>query len=209
MTKRHGPESKASLADRLIQEALKSVEREEKGELEEISIQTDVLDLSEEASNDVDVEETKSAIKIDLKQYVEREAYLRLLAEFENFRRRALKDREASELAGKERVFLGFLDVLDNFERGISQAADDGSALATGMRMVLSQADHWLSSEGLIRIETRGKKFDPQCHEAISQIEDDVVEAGMIVEEMRRGYRWRDKLLRPAAVVVSKGSRES
>jgi molecular chaperone GrpE len=204
MVKKTGSESKANLADRLIQEALKAVEKEEaqdpasKGELEDITV----------TSVDDDEHEPQPEIKIDLKQYVEREAYLRLLAEFENFRKRALKDREISELAGKERILLGFLDVLDNFERGISQAADDSSALATGMRMVLSQADHWLTSEGLIRIETSGKKFDPQCHEAISQIEDDFVEAGMIVEEMRRGYRWRDKLLRPAAVVVSRGPKE-
>lgn len=193
-----GPDSKSSLADRLIQEALKAVEKEEIVESD-----SDSKELSEISVVD---DEPSGPIQIDLKKYVDREAYLRLLAEFENFRKRAQKDKEAAELSGKERILRGFLEILDNFERGISQAADDSSALATGMRMILSQAEHWLSSEGLVRIETHGLKFDPQAHEAISHIADDQVEAGYIVEEIRRGYRWRDRLLRPAAVVVSKGA---
>ena len=197
MVERQGPKSKKSLADRLIEEALEVVEKEDPVEFEP---KTELGEIS------VSADEPSGPIKIDLKQYVDREAYLRLLAEFENFRKRAQKDREASELSGKERILRGFLEILDNFERGISQAADDGSALATGMRMILSQAENWLIGEGLIRIETRGLKFDPQTHEAISQVEDDQIEAGFVVEEIRRGYRWRERLLRPAAVVVSKGS---
>jgi molecular chaperone GrpE len=86
----------------------------------------------------------------------------------------------------------------------MAQVAQEQSPLADGIRMVMSQVESWLKSEGLNRVETQGLAFDPTIHEAIKQVETSDVPAGHIVQEVRRGYRWADRLLRPAAVVVNK-----
>ncbi|MDB5038073.1 MAG: molecular chaperone GrpE [Bacteriovoracaceae bacterium] len=80
----------------------------------------------------------------------------------------------------------------------------DESPLADGIRIILSQVEIWLKSEGLERIESLGKVFDPTVHEAISQAESDQP-AGIIIEEIKRGYKWSSRLLRAATVVVSAG----
>ncbi|MBN8555058.1 MAG: nucleotide exchange factor GrpE [Deltaproteobacteria bacterium] len=186
--------STKSRADMLIEEAVKAVEAEESGD---------------DSSEEVVSKETGSVnpvAKIDLQQYIEKEAYLRLAADFENFRRRAVKERQDSERNGREKILRGFLEIFDNLERGLSQSKNEDSALAEGIRMIISQAEIWMRSEGLERVETKGKLFDPTIHEAVSQIEDNTKPSGSILEEVKRGYKWSDRLLRPAAVIVSKNS---
>lgn len=178
------------MAEDLIEEALHNLEREQEVEAVE---------------DDDRPSDTKERIaKIDPKQFVEKEAYMRLAADFDNFRKRALKERSEWERLGKEKAFRGALEIVDNLARGLSQAGEDTSPLATGMQMVLSQAESWLQQEGLTRIPALGEKFDPLVHEAVAQIEDASKEDGTIVEEVKRGYRWPDRLLRPASVVVVK-----
>ena len=181
--------SKPSKADLLIEEAVRSIEEQEAKGTE---------DSSEE-------KDTKGSIaQIDLQQYVDKEAYLRLAADFENFRRRAIKERTEAERIGKEKALRSFLEIFDNLERGLHQAKDDQGPLADGMRMILSQAETWLKQEGLERIPSVGQIFNPQVHEAVSQIENPQIPTGQIVEELKRGYQWSDRLLRPAAVIVCK-----
>lgn len=245
---------KASLADQIIHEALKAVEKKERREktsksssaaqqsenlddepttidfldhvllepteaqgLPEISVDGDEFEEDLKAEEIVEkpneqhriskpVDKNRnSSIQIDLKKYIDRESHLRLMAEFENYRKRSIKDKEVAELAGREKTLRGFLDILDNFERGLSQSTEDHSPLAMGMRMIFSQAEGWLKSEGLERILSVGEVFDPRYHEAVSQLESNDVPTGVIIAEVRRGYRWADRLLRPAGVVVSKG----
>jgi len=166
----------------------------------------------EEASDDlVEITGDKSpskeqVAKIDLQQFVDKEAYMRLAADFDNFRRRALKERKEWERQGQEKVLREVLDVLDNFQRGLVQAEGDDSALATGMRMVYSQIEGLLKQAGLERIPTVGSAFDPSIHEAVARLDNDSVPDGQIVEELKCGFRWSDRLLRPASVVVAKSS---
>jgi len=157
-----------------------------------------------ERNSDYDVTDGKRVAKIDLKQYVEKEAFMRLAADFDNFRKRVLKERVEWERQGKEKVLRGFLEIIDNLRRGLSQPDATIGPLAEGMRMVLSQAEFWLQQEGLERVPTVGIPFDPSIHEAVARVEDLSKVDGTIVEEVRAGYRWADRLLRPASVVVVK-----
>lgn len=189
---------KKSKADMLIEEAVRSVEARE----------VDPIDAAIEAAGELQEKSpsknTGEIAKIDLQQFVEKEAYLRLAADFENFRRRASKERQDAERSGKEKVLRDFLDILDNLDRAMAQVSDQTNPLVDGIRMVLSQIEQWFKGEGLTRIESLGKPFDPNVHEAVSQVETDGLPSGHVAQEVRRGYRWSDRLLRPAAVIVNR-----
>lgn len=187
------PKDRSSeLADHLIQEALENLdEREEVGAIQSASNQKT---------------DNKEVAKIDLQQFVPKEAYMRLAADFDNFRKRALKERSEWERLGKEKALRGALDLIDHLAIGLAQAKDDSSPLATGMQMVLSQAETWLQTEGLEKVPAVGEVFDPNLHEAVAQVVDSSKKEGQIIEEVKRGYRWKDRLLRPASVVVVKAS---
>jgi molecular chaperone GrpE len=159
-----------------------------------------------ERNPEYDTTDSKRVAKIDLKQYVEREAFMKLAADFDNFRKRVLKERGEWERQGKEKALRGFLDIIDNLRRGLKQPDSLMGPLAEGMRMVLSQAESWLQQEGLERVKTEGEFFNPAVHEAVARVEDFSKPDGLIVEELRCGYKWGDRLLRPASVVVVKSS---
>ena len=198
MAERKKGEQKPSRADLLIEEAIKAVEaREDKPADPKKEISDELVER--EPSRD-----SGAIAKIDLQKFIDKEAYMRLAADFENFRRRALKDRQDAEKVGREKVLRGFLEILDNLDRGIKQADMETGALADGIRMVMAQIDSWMKTEGLDRIQAFGQPFDPELHEAVAQAESEVVPNGHVMEEVRRGYRWSDRLLRPAAVVVCK-----
>lgn len=192
-----------------MEEALRSVEkREAQSRDDRTGSASDAIEPNDKDEViDLDPSRSGEAVgKIDLKQYVDKEAYLRMAADFENFRKRAVKERSDAERSGREKILRGFLEILDNLERGLSQVRNDQSSLADGIRIILSQVDSWLKSEGLERIQSVGKNFDPTIHDAVSQIDSDEP-AGTVVEEIKRGYSWSNRLLRPATVVVSKGPR--
>lgn len=190
-------------AEALMAEALESIERREAASKSQ-KIEDDELAVLGPGEN----RESEPIAKIDLKQYVDKETYLRLAADFENFRNRALKERVEADRAGRERILRGFLEILDNLERGLAQAKTEPNAIVDGIRIILSQIDAWLKAEGLTRVETCGKPFDPQVHDAISQMDSDLPR-GTVVEEIKRGYTWGNRLLRPATVVVSRGRTSS
>ncbi len=205
-------------ADRIMQEALEAVEKRQSHDTSGANSSSDDDqsngDRSMDGSDDVEVmdgednAEDLSPSHGSSSHMIQRETYLRLFADFENYRKRAQKDREAAELSGKEKILRGFLEILDSFDRGFSNLDEKGGVLEQGVRMILSQADHWLKTEGLERIQTTGAIFDPTVHEAVSTISHDTIEAGRVVSEVRRGYRWHRRLLRAASVVVSKGPQE-
>ncbi len=155
--------------------------------------------------SDTEIRRRETLAKVNIQQYVEKEVYMRLAADFDNFRKRALKERSDWEKNSKEAVFRGFLEVFDNLIRGLDQAALDESPLAEGMKMVLSQAEAWLKSEGLERVVSVGEAFNPLKHEAVGQRESAEIKDGFVIEEVRRGYSWGDRLIRPASVIVSRG----
>lgn len=198
MSKKRETDISKSRADRLIEEALRAVEAIEDEESKANEVDQELVERQPNNS------ELASIGRIDLQQYVEREVYMRLAADFENFRTRAQKEKNDSERIGKEKAIRGFLEILDNFDRALLQVDGQSGAFVDGVRMIMTQIEGWLKSEGFDRISSVGELFNPHIHEAVSQTNRIDLSNGVVVQELRRGYRSGDRLLRPASVVVNR-----
>lgn len=133
-----------------------------------------------------------------------REISLRTAAEMENLRKRTTREREEAVRYANARLLEELLPVIDNFEMGMQAAAEDRqSMIYIGMDMVRKQLNEFLASQGLEEVATDGL-FDPNLHDAVAQEACDKGEEGRILRVTRRGFKLRDRLLRPASVVVSK-----
>ncbi len=132
--------------------------------------------------------------------------YLRLYAEFENYKKRVNKDKEEVLRYGNESLLYELLPVIDNLEMALKHALNSVSAgLVQGVEITLKEFQKTLEKFGLSTIEATGKPFDPTIHHAMSVIEREDIEENIVVEELRKGYMFRDKVLRaPLVVVVSK-----
>lgn len=131
-----------------------------------------------------------------------KELSLRTAAEMDNLRKRTAREREDAIRYANQRLLEDLLPVIDNFEMGMLAAAQDTSSMIyIGMDMVRKQLNEFLSSQGVTEIPTEGQ-FDPNLHDAVSQEASEQPE-GSIIRTTRRGFRLRDRLLRPASVVVS------
>ena len=132
------------------------------------------------------------------------ERLLRSAAEFDNFKKRALKEKEDTQKFGSERLLKDFLPVMDNLERALDHAEQhDLKQVIEGVRLVQKLFESTLAKHGVIGFSAVGKAFDPGFHEALMQQESDQP-PNTVVSEMARGYKLHDRLVRPAAVVVSK-----
>jgi len=133
---------------------------------------------------------------------------LRTTADFENFKKRAARERQDAVKFANESLLQKLVPILDTFDMALTAAtnAKEGTAqsLQTGVSMILSQFRNTLTEAGLEEIDATGKPFDPNFHEAVSQQETDDVAEGTVVQQLRRGYKLKDRLLRPATVIVSK-----
>jgi len=134
--------------------------------------------------------------------------YLRAVADLENYKKRAARERQDAAKFGNESLMTRLITVLDNFEMA-QNAAQNGQAetlqsLHAGIGMVQTQLKSILAEAGLEEVDAAGKTFDPNLHEALSQEETAEVPEGRVVRQLRKGYRLRERLLRPASVVVAK-----
>lgn len=133
-----------------------------------------------------------------------KELSLRTAAEMDNLRKRTAREREEAIRYANQRLLEELLPVVDNFDMGMQAAAQDTSSMIyIGMDMVRRQLREFLAQQGVEEITTE-HAFDPNLHEAVSQEECDAGPEGRILRVSRRGYKLRDRLLRPASVVVSK-----
>jgi molecular chaperone GrpE len=136
------------------------------------------------------------------------ERLLRTTADFDNFKKRAAREKiEAGQYANAS-LLQKLLPVLDNFEMALTAAqtaqGDKLASLSTGVTMIQQQFKNALAETGLEEIEATGKLFDPNLHEAVSQVETAEVPEGHVAQQLRKGYKLKDRLLRPATVVVAK-----
>lgn len=132
---------------------------------------------------------------------------LRLTADFDNFKKRAAREREDARKAGTEAVITRLLGVVDNFEMAMLAAAQPNTSLETlkaGIVMIQGQMRSTLSELGLEEVNAVDQPFDPAIHEAVSQQECADRPEGHVLQQLRKGYKLRDRLLRPASVVVAK-----
>ncbi len=133
------------------------------------------------------------------------EKYLRLYAEFDNYKKRVNKDKEELLKYGQESLLYELLTVIDNLELALKHASDEVSTgLIQGVEITYKELMKTLEKFGLTAVEAEGENFDPSVHHAMSQVERDDVEENIVVEEYRKGYKLKDKVLRPSLVSVSK-----
>lgn len=147
-----------------------------------------------------DEEEDVEALRREIADL--RDRSMRTLADFDNYRKRAERERAENRRATAAEVVRDFLDVVDNLERA---AAAGGSAedLKTGVDMIVRQLADVLRRQGVERVPAVGERFDPSLHDAVSRQEDPEADEPRVVEEMQAGYRMHDRLLRPSRVVVA------
>ena len=142
----------------------------------------------------------------DLEQQVkEKETlYLRALADFDNYRKRMERENEKSGKQIRKALLLGFLEIVDNLERAIDYEGDDIDSLKAGVRAIYDQLIDILKINGVVSLESVGKKFDPNFHEAVGSIETEKFSSGTVSLELRKGYLMEDVLLRPSRVQVAR-----
>jgi molecular chaperone GrpE len=131
--------------------------------------------------------------------------YLRVQADFDNFRRRSRQEKEEFAKYASSKLIEELLPVVDNFERALITGKDttDAEAILKGVDMIFRMLAHVLEQEGLQTIEAVGQPFNPEFHQAIMTVESAEHEEGIVVEEIQKGYNLKDKVLRPSMVKVS------
>lgn len=139
----------------------------------------------------------------------EKDRYLRLYAEFDNYKKRVARDKEELIKYGNESLLYELLPVIDNLEMAMKHSSNDtasasGGGLAQGVEITLKEFLRVIDKFGLSPIEASGRMFDPSLHHAMTQVERDDMDENMVVEEFRKGYTFREKVLRPSLVSVSK-----
>ena len=136
------------------------------------------------------------------------ERLLRTTADFDNFKKRAAREKQEAIKFANEGLLQKLLPVLENLDMALAatQAArpEDGQSLQSGVNMISQQLKNVLAEAGLEELDALGKPFDPNLHEALMQKETPDVPEGQVVQQLRKGYKFRDRLLRPAGVVVAK-----
>ena len=133
---------------------------------------------------------------------------LRTSADFDNFKKRAAREKQDAIKFANEGLLQKLIPVLDNFDMALSAAqaapADASESLQTGISMIYQQLKNAASEAGLEEVDAAGKIFDPNLHEAVSQKESADTPEGSVLQQLRKGYKLRERLLRPASVVVAK-----
>ncbi len=134
--------------------------------------------------------------------------YVRLNADFDNFKKRAARERQESIRYANEALLEKLIPVLDNFEMAMQAASGPQGgapdALKQGVSMIATQLKSALAEAGLEEINAAGQAFNPNLHEAVSQQESAEVPEGQVLQQLRKGYKLRDRLIRPATVVVAR-----
>ena len=133
---------------------------------------------------------------------------LRTSADLDNYRKRAAREKQDAIKFANESLLQKLIPILDNFDMALAAAqtnpSDAAQSMQTGVNMIYQQLRNLLVEAGLEEIDATGKQFDPNLHEAISQKETNEVADGHVVLQLRKGYRLRERLLRPATVIVAK-----
>jgi len=164
---------------------------------------------SKKKKEEIEKEIQELKIKLEEKEKEAKENYdrmLRLAADLENYKKRALKEKEDWRKFANEDLIKAILPFVDNLERAVNHAekVEDANVLIEGVRLTLQQLHQTLNKFGVSPVESVGKPFDPTIHEAMVVIETDQHEPNQVLEEFQKGYFLNDRLLRPATVSVAK-----
>src|SRR6476620_9581280 len=172
---------------------------------EEMNSSVQAKQSSPSAGSDADSDDAMAGLQADLDRF--RDLALRSQADFENYKKRAAREKEDAIKYANSSLIERLLPIIDNFELGLAAArgADENSAIFSGMSMVLKQLTDFLAEHGVESIDAPGRPFDPNLHEAIAHEPSSKVPENTVIRQTRRGYRMKDRLLRPSSVVVSSG----
>ncbi|MEI8233934.1 MAG: nucleotide exchange factor GrpE [Verrucomicrobiota bacterium] len=156
----------------------------------------------EKAEAEAGAEETQ--IQADMERF--RDLAMRTQADFENYRKRSIREREEAVKYANAALIERLIPLLDNFELGLQAARAEGSqGVILGFEMVAKQFQEFLAASGVETVEAEGKPFDPNLHEAVGHEPSETVPEGVVIRQLRKGYKLRDRLIRAANVFVSKG----
>lgn len=183
--------------------------------MEDEQNEPEIIEVMDKEDNIVDegANESEESI-LKLKKEIERiqkeqeetqEKFLRVQAEFDNFKRRTQKERTAERKYKSQDLVNELLPALDNFERALEvSVTDETKGVIDGITMVYNQLKDALKTEGVDVIETVGKEFDPNLHHAVMQVEEEEEASNIVLEELQKGYILNDRVVRPAMVKVNK-----
>ena len=171
---------------------------------EEMNSSVQAKQASPAFASNADSDDAMAGLQADLDRF--RDLALRSQADFENYKKRAAREKEDAVKYANSSLLQRLVSILDNFELGLAAAKTESeqSPIYSGMVLVQKQLNDLLEENGLQAIEAEGKKFDPNLHEAIAHEPSESAEE-TVIRQARRGYRFKDRLLRPARVVVSSG----
>ena len=179
-------------------EEVKAEEAEEKAEGE----------TAEEAEKEEAKEDEAQKTEEDAKkaEEAESERYMRLMAEFQNFRKRVAREKSDIHAYANEKIVGDLLPVLDNFERALDTEGGDLEAYAKGMQLIFEQFKKALENAGLEEIKAMDETFDPNVHNAVMTESLEDKEDGTVTNVLQKGYKLKDKVIRPSMVAVNKKS---
>lgn len=196
----------------ILEEVLEDLEEYKKIDDDTSQEIEDIDDSSQDKENKQEEKLSKKKKKSEkkLEAFEERNAELedrvkRQMAEFENFRRRTEKEKASMFEMGAKSVIEKILPVVDNFERGLASIPEEekNSSFLEGMNMIYKQLMTELDGLGVKPIESVGKEFNPEFHNAVMQVESDQYEQGIVAQELQKGYTYRESVVRHSMVAVS------
>lgn len=161
---------------------------------------TEENEVKTENNSEKETEVIENNIEKELDELNDR--YKRLFAEFENYKKRNMKERESLRNMLTSDIMMSILPIIDNLEKAISTGTKD-KAYEEGIKLVLKQLKDVLTYNGVKEIETVGKEFDPELHEAVSHVTDEKLGKNIIKEEFRKGYIIGNKVIRHSMVIVA------
>ena len=184
-------------------------ESEVKDEQDEATVDEQEAETAESDAEGEELEEDATEEDEEPGADVYKDRWMRLAAEFDNYKKRTLRERDALVQSANVGLIRDLLPIVDSVDRATAHAGGDteSEAFKEGIRMIMEELPKLLSNRGLSEIEAAGQPFDPNLHEALMQVASDH-EAGTIAEVIERGYRLGDQVLRHAKVVVSQGLAE-
>ncbi len=196
-TKKQKKEKKEINKDKEAKMSLEKEKKEEDIELQDEELETREEQAPEEVNREKQLED-------DIAHW--KDKYVRSMAEFENYRKRTMKEKSDWIKSSNEGILIPICDIIDNFERAMGQMKDDHheDPFIKGIVQIKQQLDNLLVKEHVEKIEAEGKDFDPAVHEALAHIPSDL-EENKIVAVIQNGYKLYDKVIRTARVAVSNG----
>lgn len=167
----------------------------------EEAVEENAAEEAEESAGDTAADAEADAKEAEAK---ESERYMRLMAEFQNFKKRTAKEKSDIHAYANEKIVTELLTVLDNFERSLAtDISEENAAYAEGMKMIFTQFKTVLEKAGLKEVNAEGEDFDPTKHNAVMAVDDPELGSGKVKQVLQKGYELNGKVIRPSMVMVT------